>query len=441
MKQFLSQTLHLMRQNPFFTLISVTGTAITIAFVMVVVMIYEFRAADIRPEPERSRMMYTDRGITNRTDGTDVSRGMGKTAFEALFTDLPGVEQVTWYSTFTQAVCSLPASHERYNWRVRNVAANWFDFFRYDFIAGRPFTQAEYDMGRSAFQESDSEFTNSKAVDNAAYRSVVLTERVARQLFGSATEAVGQVFWLNFSPSRVVGVVGDVSAIFQSAYADIFQTFTLTNEESNYRSSVTGGLGGNRMGILKLSADGNPDAVRAEVERRETLLNNEGREYRFHLQNLYTHTEYTFFRESSVDARLVYVLLILVLLGVPAISISGLMNAQMQSRLSEIAIRKAYGASNFSVLRLFFMESLGNTLLGGVAGYLLSCLLVWVGRVWLFGSGGTALSGISIDASLLMRPDLFVIVLLVCLVFNLLAVLLPVSLALRRNIVVTLKGE
>ena len=45
-----------------------------------------------------------------------------------------------------------------------------------------------------------------------------------------------------------------------------------------------------------------------------------------------------------------------------------------------------------------------------------------------------------VDMGMLFRPDLFIIVLLVCLVFNLLAVLLPATLAVRKNIVVTLKG-
>ena len=136
-----------------------------------------------------------------------------------------------------------------------------------------------------------------------------------------------------------------------------------------------------------------------------------------------------------------YVLLVLVILGVPAIGISGLMNAQIQGRLSEIAIRKAYGASNFSIIRHFFAEGLVNTLLGGILGFLLSCLLSWLGRIWLFGSGNADFSAIFVDSELLFRPDLFIIVLSVCLVFNLLSVLFPIGMAVRRNIIETLKGE
>ena len=440
MKKLILQAIHLLRQNPFYSLVAIIGTAVTISFVMVVVMIYEFRSADIAPETDRSRLMYTGTATTQRTDGTDVMRGMGRTAFEALFVGLPDTEDATWYISFSEAVVSLPASSDRYNYRVKNVAPNWFTFFDYDFKAGRPFTQAEYDLGRSAFQTSDSEFKSTEVAEGSGYRHVVVSERVARQFFGSAQEALGKELLVNFSLSKVVGGVADVSAIFQTAYADILQPFTLANEEGNYRERVTGGLGGIRQGIIKLSADASTEDIRREVERREQLLNEQHTEYQFKLHDLYNHTEYTFFRESSVDARLVYVLLVLVLLGVPAISISGLMNAQMQGRLSEIAIRKAYGASNVSIIGHFFAEGLVNTLIGGVLGLLFSYVLVWVGRVWLFGSGSTSLSGISMNTELLFRPDLFLIVLLVCLVFNLLAILLPAILAVRKNMVVTLKG-
>ena len=42
-------------------------------------------------------------------------------------------------------------------------------------------------------------------------------------------------------------------------------------------------------------------------------------------------------------------------------------------------------------------------------GYLFSCVLVWLGRVWLFGSGEVELSGISLDGGLLLHPALFVL--------------------------------
>lgn len=439
MKQIILQAINRMRRQPFYAVVSILGTAVTVAFIMVVVMIYDFRTADIAPEADRSLLMYTDIGRTARRDGTNVAEGMGRVAWEALFEGLPGVEETTWYAALSRSVCSLPASSERHSLLVRSVAADWFRFFRYEFVAGRPFTQAEYDRARGAYRPGKSEFHEQDAVNNPGLRCVVLTEHVARRLFGSAHEAVGKVFWVDFHPSTVVGVVRSVSSIFQTAYADAFQPFTLVPEDN--KQYWTGGLGGVRRGVLKLSPGTRPDEVRAEVERREAALNAGGLEYTFHMQRLYTHTDYTFFRDTQTDARLVYALLVIVLLVVPAVSISGLMNAQAQGRLSEIAIRKAYGASRASILCRFASEGMVGTLLGGAAGYALACLLVWAGRVWLFGSGGTDLSGITLGGGLLFRPGLFAAVLAVCLAFNLLSVLLPVWLAVRRNIVVTLKGE
>ena len=433
MKRLILQAVRLIKQNPFYSLVAIVGTAVTIAFVMVVIMIYEFRSADMAPETDRSRLIYTDTGVTMQKDGTNRRQGMNRWPYEAIFANLPGVEDDTWYAALIKGTCSLPASFDRHNYYVKSVAPNWFSFFEYDFIAGRPFTQAEYDLTRSAFQKVDSQYKSEAAVMNPDYRCVVVAERVARQFFGSAEEAIGKTLLVNFLPATVVGVVADVSSIFQATYAEIFQPFTLAYGKLGFRTE-------NRLGIIKLAPNTSVEEVRREVERRELIYNEQQTESQFKMQNLYTHTEYTFFRGSSVNPHLVYILLILVLLGVPAISISGLMNAQMQGRLSEIAIRKAYGASNVSIIGHFFAEGLLNTLIGGALGVVLSYALVSLGRVWLLGNGISNLSAISVDISMALRLDLFVLVLLVCLVFNLLAVLLPATLAVRRNIVVTLKG-
>ncbi len=427
MKQRILQTIHLMRQNPLHTVINVVGTAVTIAFVMVVVMMYDFRTVNMAPENDRDRMVYTRDGATHHITNTNFRSGMGPVAFEPLFDKLPGVEDVTWHGGLSNAICSLPASSERTKFMLRSVAANWFTFFDYDFVAGRPFTQEEYDAARNALERQTE--TNR--------RTLVVTERVARRFFGNAEEALGKEILVKFLPYRIVGVVNDVSSIFQTAYADMFQPFSLIKE---YLPHEANGLSGVRKGVLKLQSGTSIPNVQNELQRREDILNNQGLEYVFTLGELYTHTDYTFFRDKGIDARLVYSLLIAILLIVPAISISGMHHAQMQSRLSEIAVRKAYGASNLSLMNNLFFESMLTTLLGGLVGYVLSCVLLWMGRIWLFGTGGTELSGIMVGSDMLLRPALFFATLLVCIVFNLLSACIPAWLAVHRTISDTIKG-
>ena len=109
MKQLLLQAFNLIRQNPFYATISIIGTAVTIAFVMVVVMIYDFRTMDMAPESDRSDMMYTGSGMTYRKqDHTNQNSGMGRKAFEALFSELPGVKEVTWYRGVSRPLVTCP---------------------------------------------------------------------------------------------------------------------------------------------------------------------------------------------------------------------------------------------------------------------------------------------------------------------------------------------
>lgn len=436
MKHSLSHNLrsffHLLAQHRFYTAVCVAGTAVTIAFTMVVVMVYDFRTADIAPETRRDRVLYNYGTQCMRPDGTGLwgYRGLGPTGFRALMDSLPGVDELTWHGGLQKALCSLPASSDRYSVMLRPVAANWFDFFSYHFVAGRPFTRSEYDAGRAAFEQAEDEWRTTRSRnDGVIRRFIVISESLARRLFGGADEAIGREMQLDFEPTRVVGVVSDVSSIFQTAYADVWEPFTLADEANNSPSLSTGGLIGLRYSILHLSPGTRPDHVRAEVERRLRLLNSQGLEYVLKDPRLYTHTEYTFFRDSSIDARLVYVLLLIILLVVPAVGISGLVHAQMQSRLGEIAIRKAYGASNANIIGHLFVESLGMTLIGGLLGYALSCLLLVAGSTWLFGTNGTRLEGIALGGDLLLRPSVFLAVLAACLVFNALSTLLPAWMA------------
>ena len=60
------QSFTLLRQNPFFSVVSIIGTAVSIAFAMVVYMVYDIQTANIRPESHRDRMVYSSYGYSYR---------------------------------------------------------------------------------------------------------------------------------------------------------------------------------------------------------------------------------------------------------------------------------------------------------------------------------------------------------------------------------------
>lgn len=83
---------------------------------------------------------------------------------------------------------------------------------------------------------------------------------------------------------------------------------------------------------------------------------------------------------------MIFVMLGMIMLVVPAINISGLISSQMTRRLSELGIRKAYGASARELVAQLMTENLLLALMGAIVGFLLSCLLMYLTKDWLLVS-------------------------------------------------------
>lgn len=412
MLKILKQAWNLIRRSPMQSMIVITGTAVTLAFVMVVVMNYHLRVADSGPEPDRERMMYVMPGEIHHVDNYNYQRGTGKLSYERLLMGLPGVEKATWGAMLACLPCGMTEDDERLMLYVREVGEGWFDFFDYRILAGKPFSVED---------------NKEKA------RETMVSRSVAGKLSEGHPEAlVGKEILVNFSPLRVTGIFEDVSPLYQSAYGDVIVPFNYYSDES-----WLNGLGGRRMPLLMLAPGGSMDDVVAEIHRRELAFNNEGRDYVYHFNEFYNHTDYSFYRMAMINPLLVYALIMMVLLVVPALGMAGLINTQMRSRASEIAIRKAYGAPDAVIIGRLFVETLVSTLIGAVAGYLLACLAVWIGQGWMFSD----VSGdMPVTAGVLLDPMLIIYVLLACLAFTSLSTIIPAWMATRGNIALTLKG-
>jgi len=115
-------------------------------------------------------------------------------------------------------------------------------------------------------------------------------------------------------------------------------------------------------------------------------------------------------------------------------------STRMERRLGEMGVRKAFGASRSKHINQVLTENLLLTGLGGLAGLLLSYLIIFFTKNWVLDLGtsfGTVLpEGTSIDFSrtMLFNLKIFVIVLLACLAMNILSALVPVYRSLRKNI-------
>ena len=408
------QAFSLLWQNPFFSIVSIIGTAVSIAFVMVVYMVYDIQTANIRPESHRDRMVYSSYGYSYRkADHSNANTGMSYQAACRIFADLPGAELVTYMSYTTMEYCGVsPEKGQRC--QNRRVDLNFWRLYDIRFVAGRPFDQQEFD---------------------ACADVVVIAERLAREAFGSAEEALGKNYFVDFYPKRVVGVTEDVSSLFTFAYGEVWLPYY--TQDPAWGSE---GLRGGFEAMVLCEPGVSPAEMKLQIENSLDRLNASLTEYELTLPDLSTYTERQFFRDDFLNPMVTCIMLGLILLIVPAINVSGLISSQMSRRLSELAVRKAYGASRSTLVWQLLLENLLLAFIGALLGFVLSCMLLWLGKDWMLAGGYTE-GNFEVSIWLFLRPAVFLTVLGVCLLFNLLSVFIPAWNATHRPIAEVLSGE
>ncbi len=416
-KLYFKQAWQVMKQNPFFSFVSVLSTAVTIAFVMVAYMAYDLSSSDLSPEIHRSRSLYSNAVYAFRTkDNGSASSGMSYKTARALTEQLPSVELVSYQTANRPYTCeAVGGEGEKGRRRGRYVDAAWFQLFQYDFIAGRPFT--------------DDDFT-------AQRKAIILSERIAREMFHTS-DVAGREVLINYEPYTVCGVVKDVSSQFSIAYCDLWMNFTAMRnilEYGNGSERVNG-----NVSFIALAKPGQVETLRQEIRTEIERFNSQLTETTFEMR-AETHNQYTFSDFFDLSPALIYTLLAGIFLIVPAMNISGLISSMLDKRYEEIGVRKVYGASRFSVVRQFLVENLLLVVMGGVIGVLFSFLALYLFRNWLLGVKVSYISTLHLSGWMFFRPSVFLAALAICLLFNLLSTFIPVWLASRKNIVDTLKS-
>ena len=133
-----------------------------------------------------------------------------------------------------------------------------------------------------------------------------------------------------------------------------------------------------------------------------------------------------------------YILTLLVLLLVPAVNVSGLTLSRMRKRISEIGVRKAFGAPRRELMMQVLSENMLYSLFGGILGLVLSYVAAFLLGGMLFSvdfvsNGVEDLQTMCID--LLFDPVVFLLAFLACFLLNLLSAAIPAWKVTRTNIV------
>lgn len=415
MKSKLLQIFYDLRHQPVVTWITLVGTTLSIFLIIVVVMMQQVGIIPFAPESCRQRLLIgTNLHISSlANDGNDSSSGLNYNNARRLYADLDGVEQISYMMRYTEVGTLKGSTNEAFEGDYRKTDAEFFNIYDHKLVEGRYFTADEA---------------------SAMSKVAVVTESVAKRLFGSDPHA-GNTVLFNHEPYTVVGVVKDHSQLASLAHADIFLP-TGAND--------TDMIWGDDFGPLSVSLlvkDGvDFEYVRNQVKARyaafDTYLAEKGMKTVYHESPYDIHTIASGVAGSNItpddkEQRQQRYLLYTLLLLVPAINLSTMLQSRLRRRVSEFGVRRAFGCTRTRIITDIITENFIITLIGGALGLTLGVIfaLTYTG---LFDSDtGSNITPPALSVLLNWRITLSAVA--ACFVLNLISAAVPAWQASRLN--------
>ena len=422
----------MMREEKLYSAMYICGTALAIAFTMLIAEVYYIKVADIAPEVNRSKTYYLNSFfVGERHAPVPIYSDTFRDLFQTMQTP-ECVMATTDFQMWESAFMKLPDNVHDHGVRVKLTEPGFFRFYQFTFTEGAPFTQDDFD-NRS--------------------RTVVVTTEVAELIFGKGAKAVGQRIYVNNRDFTICGVVETPSSLTEKCVADIWCPYNAQGLMDNLH--IIGKDGEVVKGEYNINSPLHV-AFAVPADKRDAFLKEmrevEARYNSMHkdepvdmIARLETHNASVWQVIGAMfqvwDENLYWYVTpaILLLLLVPALNLSGMVASRMEHRLPEMAIRKAFGAKRRTLLWQVIMENLLLTLVGGAIGLCLAWTALYSWRDWvfyIFSMNSSLYESVPIiKGEMFFGPAIFLIALLICTLLNVLAATLPAWLSLRKPIV------
>jgi predicted permease len=198
--------------------------------------------------------------------------------------------------------------------------------------------------------------------DADAKHALLVSERFARDNFGEAQAAVGQVLGVEGEPQEIVGVVGD-----GFDYPNGTQVWVASPSAPESRSRTAF----NYKAVALLRGDASFRSMQAELnaisQRLQAAYAKENKGKEMVLQPL----KDALTGDSRATLMFLWAAAGLILL-IACVNVMHLQLVRSIERQRELAIRRALGSSRWRVMQPVFLESLLVALIGGAAGVLLA---------------------------------------------------------------------
>lgn len=431
-RTYLTQVFTLLKQNRLFSMLYIVGTGLAIAMTVIVAVVYYVKLAPIYPEENRKNTLYlTHVSFKSEQESRTYQSALSYRALQEWIYPLKNVVAVSARFSNAMDYYIQPADRSGdFRPALKLVDPAFFRIYALQFLEGHPFTEADLASG---------------------IHTAVISDDLARRLFGTTEGVVGRSFSMDYVNYHVCGVVRGASFLTRQSYAQVYAPYSI---ESNYKDPVVSSFP--YCGLFNVTFlvkdNAQAKALRAEIKDLIRRVNAQYKgQWQMELWEQPTSHALSVFKEYPADTSFSswkvagrLTLWVLVLLLVPSLNLNGLIASRMESRLPEMGVRKSFGASRSALLSQVMWENFFLTLVGGLLGLLVAWIMLYVGRGWifmLFDSWPMDIpegANLYVSGEMLFAPVVFLIAFLLCLVLNLLSALWPAWMSLRKPIVYSL---
>ena len=429
-RTYLTQAFTLLNQNRLFSMLYIVGTGLAIAMTVIVAVVYYVKLAPIYPEENRKNTLYLTH-VSFKSEQNMYQSALSYRALQEWIYPLKNVVAVS--ARFSNAMDYYVQPADRsgdFRPALKLIDPAFFRIYALQFLEGHPFTEADLASG---------------------IHTAVISDDLARRLFGTTEGVVGRSFSMDYVNYHVCGVVRGASFLTRQSYAQVYAPYSI---ESNYKDPVVSSFP--YCGLFNVTFlvkdNAQAKALRAEIKDLTRRVNAQYKgQWQMELWEQPTSHALSVFKEYPADTSFSswkvagrLILWVLVLLVVPSLNLNGLIASRMESRLPEMGVRKSFGASRSALLSQVMWENFFLTLVGGLLGLLVAWIMLYVGREWifmLFDSWPMDIpegANLYVSGEMLFAPVVFLIAFLLCLVLNLLSALWPAWMSLRKPIVYSL---
>ncbi|MFT4033888.1 MAG: ABC transporter permease [Siphonobacter sp.] len=339
-----------MKRRKFFTFISLFGICFTLLILIVLTALIDDATLSGYPENHRDRTLFVSQLVIRTKDGANMQNFLSPYFVKTYLKTLKVPEKVAFSSLMTTA--DTYTHDEKIRLYYKYTDANFWDVTQYRFLEGKPYTQ-----------------TNLDANDHV----VVITDAFRNKLFGKNQSATGKSFELENVLYRIIGVVKECSIVRFTLHSDVFIPYTL--DRLGIKSTE---LYGNYLPMLLAKTPGEVAAMDAEFDemvRRIKIPNQYYGKLYLNADTFLPSMTRFFSGAKSSGVNQFYTIIgvfLVAFMALPAVNLINLNTSRIMERSSEIGIRKAFGASNQTLVLQFLTENIFLTLVGGILALILA---------------------------------------------------------------------